>query len=189
MTHLPAGGLLSNYPSQHVPTCTHNQTFISSHPHQIAAASQQGSIRNWGPEQIGILVPSTQYFGYPRITHLTHPTRVQGQAPPAQVATASGGYECAWLVRNLRCGGQFATFAELVVHLGQAHEARGTAQKLLICQWDDGGGPCLSTFRRDNVQRHIRSHFRIRKFCEACGKSYSRADSLKKHVKNYHLGR
>ncbi|KIJ08046.1 hypothetical protein PAXINDRAFT_18784 [Paxillus involutus ATCC 200175] len=120
------------------------------------------------------------------MNHVDGTTLTYGHPPPAQPPAAATGYQCAWLEKQSRCGEWFPTLAELVVHLGEIHEACGTANKPLVCQWDIGGSPCNAKFRRDNFKCHIQTHFGIADVCEDCGKSYSRLDTLKKHVKKYH---
>ncbi|KAF9222366.1 hypothetical protein BS17DRAFT_783605 [Gyrodon lividus] len=109
-----------------------------------------------------------------------------GNAPQVGVTTAASSHQCAWLVDGRRCGEQFFTLQDLVIHLGGTHDARGSAERLLMCEWDTGHGVCRATFRRDNLKRHIESHFDIKHLCDDCGKVYSRPDTLKNHVKRHH---
>ncbi|KAF8845892.1 hypothetical protein BDN67DRAFT_108 [Paxillus ammoniavirescens] len=173
------GGPRTSY--HHV--ATQGSTCTPCHPHQITpvTGSQQG-FNNWGPDMITFLARD---YGNPGMDHQDGTMLTYGDAPPAQPATTAG-YKCVWIVKQSQCGEWFSTLAELVVHLGGTHDARGTANRPLICQWDIGRGPCNAEFRRDNLKRHIQTHFGIVNVCEDCGKPYSRADTLKKHVKNHH---
>ncbi|KIJ10042.1 hypothetical protein PAXINDRAFT_16892 [Paxillus involutus ATCC 200175] len=169
----------------HVAAYTQGGICTPCHSHQIAPASQQEPNHNWVPDQTKMMIPLARDYGYPGMDHEDGTTSTYGDVPPAQPAAATG-YKCAWLVKQSHCGEWFSTLAELVVHLGVTHDARGTANRPLICQWDIERGPCNADFRRDNLKRHIQTHFGIANVCEDCGKSYSRADTLKKHAKNHH---
>ncbi|KAF8845889.1 hypothetical protein BDN67DRAFT_17 [Paxillus ammoniavirescens] len=155
--------------------------------HQIAPAGQQEFNNNWGQESIDLMVSFAQHSGHSGMNHPALATVITNrEALPPQVATASTGHECAWLEEHSRCGERFDTVSELVVHSAVAHDARGTAGRSLTCQWDIGRGPCLAKFRRDHFKRHLESHLGITHLCEHCGKTYSRADSLKNHVNLHH---
>ncbi|KIJ10115.1 hypothetical protein PAXINDRAFT_16865 [Paxillus involutus ATCC 200175] len=178
----------SPYTSQyHFAAFMQTQFCGPSNHHQIAPASRQGFNNNWGPEDIDMMVSWPQHSVYSGMNHPAHATMItNGEALPAQIATASTGYECAWLEKHSRCGKRFDTVSELVTHTAVAHDVRGTAGRSLTCQWDTERGPCLAKFRRDHFKRHLESHLRITHLCEHCGNTYSRSDSLKNHVNQRH---
>ncbi|KAF8840374.1 hypothetical protein BDN67DRAFT_1011561 [Paxillus ammoniavirescens] len=199
----PATG---NQQQQPVPPVT---TWVPRYPpdlnpagpsHQLLPASQDS--HGLGLPQLDPLRPShaarqgteldmtesfAQHSGHSGMNQPALPTMItNGDALPTQVATTSTGYGCAWLGKHARCGERFDTVSELVTHTAVAHDARGTAGRLLICQWDGERGPCLAGFRRDHFKRHLESHLGIKHLCGHCGKTYSRADSLKNHVDLHH---
>ncbi|KAN0081609.1 hypothetical protein V8E55_009233 [Tylopilus felleus] len=107
-----------------------------------------------------------------------------GSAP----TTDNDHYVCKWLVSGIPCHQGFPNFNELMLHMRNAHDVRGTADRKLDCGWFTSGGACGKNYRRDGFRRHIGTHVRDSVPCTEpkCDKTFSRSDSMRAHVKKRH---
>ena len=97
-------------------------------------------------------------------------------------------HQCAWLVGAGPCGRRFVSFDKLITHLGDEHDAKGYSHRKLVCHWLTRMGPCKKDCRRHGIRRHIATHLKLSVDCDHCEKSYSRADTLRAHIKKKHAG-
>ena len=99
--------------------------------------------------------------------------------------------ECCWRVNDHRCG-RVLPEASIRAHLATDHDACGADTRRLICMWinlTNDGSPsvCGSSFRRDNLNRHMAIHLGASKHeCYICKRIYSRADTLRCHYRKVH---
>ncbi|KAF8420747.1 hypothetical protein L210DRAFT_3574187 [Boletus edulis BED1] len=73
-----------------------------------------------------------------------------------------------------------------MVHLGEAHDVQGSADRRMHCYWWTNRGFCGKICRRDGMRRHIGTHVGCSFSCTECGKSFSRKDSMRAHAKKQH---
>ncbi|KAF9235344.1 hypothetical protein BU15DRAFT_78093 [Melanogaster broomeanus] len=127
-------------PSQNA-TYTNSSDLVfwqTGHPTQLSddhtANVHEGFNTIWGPDHANSLVYNAHHPAS-RMMHLAQaPIATHGSAP-AGFATAESEYECAWRVKGSRCREQCHTLQDLLVHLAEAHGARGAANKKLVCEW------------------------------------------------------
>lgn len=102
-------------------------------------------------------------------------------ASPRVAATTvnSGNYRCQWLSCEQAC----EDLDELMLHMGSLHDMRGPAERLLVCHWMTEGRICGGDYRRSAFRRHMRTHLHLRHVCITCGKTFSRADTLRSHAR------
>ena len=99
--------------------------------------------------------------------------------------------ECRWLRQDGRgpCGQKFSDRMEVVKHLNHVHGVNGSAKRNITCHWlpRSASSVCGRHLKRSNVSRHVNVHFGQTISCPylGCTKSYSRHDSLKKHMKTH----
>lgn len=97
--------------------------------------------------------------------------------------------ECRWLRRDGKgpCGQRFSSRMQVVKHLNHSHGVNGSARRDITCRWLPRSAPsvCGRHLKRRNVSRHVDVHFGQTISCPhlGCKKSYSRSDSLNKHMK------
>jgi len=103
-------------------------------------------------------------------------------------AMSNSANQCQWLIAGLPCGQHFTTFDNLIAHLGREHDVQGPAGRKLVCQWGTYRGSCGNQYRRDAYRRHVATHLNHSFSCTVkdCNKSYSRADTLRSHMKKTH---
>ena len=100
-------------------------------------------------------------------------------------------FECRWLQQNGRnpCGERFSDKRELVRHLNCVHGVNGSATRVITCRWlpHHASSVCGRPLKRCNFPRHVDVHFGCTIACPylGCGKTYSRQDSLKIHMKTH----
>jgi len=95
-------------------------------------------------------------------------------------------FQCMWFTGVAPCGEGFANLDDLFTHLGISHCVHGPANLRLNCFWlTNEGHLCGNDLRRDGFRRHISIHLGLRAACEVCGNSYSRADTLRRHLKEH----
>ena len=94
--------------------------------------------------------------------------------------------QCKWLTSGILCNQDFDNFDHLMDHLGRVHGVRGSAAEMLVCQWLADREHCGKTYRRDGFRRHIGTHVGRSVSCPACGKVYSRNDSMSAHWRKEH---
>lgn len=104
------------------------------------------------------------------------------------VMTYNDRYQCNWLVADMPCGHIFTTFSNLIVHLGHAHDVRGSADRKLVCHWLTNNRSCGMVHRRDSFRRHISTHLSSSILCSECDRRFSRRDVLRAHIKRNHPG-
>jgi len=117
------------------------------------------------------------------------------QPPDINDATHSpseeDSFECRWLQQDGKspCGQRFPDRMEVVKHLNHVHGVNGTAKCKITCRWlpRNTSGVCNRQIRRSSVSRHVNIHLGQTFSCSylGCRKSYSRRDSLKKHMKTH----
>ena len=101
-------------------------------------------------------------------------------------------YLCSWNPQgsNAECDYVAPDRSALLRHLGTTHQVSGAADTPVICRLIDStkGSACEASIKRGNFPRHVDTHYPVRHHCHYCpaGTSFSRKDSLKKHVKNKH---
>ncbi|KAG9312295.1 hypothetical protein JVU11DRAFT_7605 [Chiua virens] len=152
---------------------------------------------NWGPTQehlflqhatqmTGVGGPSTT--GWDPQVHHNSDTADYGlwlfsrQAAPLD----THHYQCLWGTNGIICSHVAIDFDELMLHLGRVHDVQGTAARKIDCQWLTERGICGMQYRRDGFRRHIGTHLGLSVPCIHCGKSFSREDSLRAHIKKCH---
>ena len=88
---------------------------------------------------------------------------------------------CLWTdAHGLRCN-EFFYGNNLSAHMQNVHNIHGPDNLRLNCLWKDCGIP----LDKEYLSRHIEEkHLGIGHPCSACGKTYSRKDTLSKHKKN-----
>ncbi|KIJ08824.1 hypothetical protein PAXINDRAFT_18059 [Paxillus involutus ATCC 200175] len=110
----------------------------------------------------------------PSITSDMHPTTpdVPAPAPPVQalLCRLTGGATCTQPLY-----GTMSSIREHIRMHGHKHSRRSTVQ----CPWTG----CRDQLQWANMMRHIRSiHMGIRLQCWACGKFFTRAKALERHI-------
>ncbi|KAG8220494.1 hypothetical protein J3R82DRAFT_3191 [Butyriboletus roseoflavus] len=101
-------------------------------------------------------------------------------------AISSAGFPCRWCTGDIPCTQAFLEFDDLIVHLRQAHDVQGKADRKLDCQWLMNTGYCgKKQLRRDGFKRHIATHIGLSVTCTECNKSFSREDTLREHKKDH----
>ncbi|KAF8132007.1 hypothetical protein EV363DRAFT_1131120, partial [Boletus edulis] len=136
---------------------------------------QGGFNTNWGPAQ------QQQFF------YNVHQTAGGGSSTAGTAAqTNNVGHRCQWLTGDTVCNQVFATFDDLMVHLGRVHDMRGSADREMRCQWWTTRGCCGKKCRRDGMRRHTGTHIGCSFSCTECGKPFSRRDSMRAHAKKQH---
>ncbi|KIJ66141.1 hypothetical protein HYDPIDRAFT_110314 [Hydnomerulius pinastri MD-312] len=176
---LPPADGLAQYP--HYPP--------SQFHHDLEADNSQGYLNSWSEYDMRNFLSHVRESSGPNHLGLVGPGELVGGAAPKETPVAEHPYECSWIDNAACCGQRFPTLDALLVHLGAAHDARGSADRRLVCQCAISRGetvmPCGADFRRDNLKRHIETHLAIKVACPDCHVIYSRSDTLKKHMKTH----
>lgn len=101
-------------------------------------------------------------------------------------------YVCSWHQHgsDALCSHVAPDRSAFLRHLGELHQVSGASDGTIICQLLDSkmGSTCKTPIMRGNFPRHVDTHYRIRYQCQYCpaGKSFSRQDSWKKHIRTKH---
>lgn len=107
---------------------------------------------------------------------------------------SEGNFECRWLRQGGRipCGQRFSDRMKVIKHLNHVHGVNGSARRDITCRWlpHHTLSVCGQRLKRCNVSRHVNVHLGQVLPCPypGCGKSYSRRDSLNKHMKKHSDG-
>ncbi|KIM60864.1 hypothetical protein SCLCIDRAFT_1216379 [Scleroderma citrinum Foug A] len=102
--------------------------------------------------------------------------------------------ECCWLGQDGKspCGQKFSDRMKVLKHLNHVHGVNGSARRDITCRWlpRSASSVCGRHLKRSNVSRHVDVHLGQTILCPylGCGKSYSRGDSLRKHMKAHSGG-
>ena len=162
--------------------------FIFAIQHFIPVEMQKGNLQAQQAAIADIPVnsppaPSTQ--GYQQ--QLYHqPLNAATNFPPGE-----NDFECRWLQQygGNPCGQRFSDKRELVMHLNRVHGVNGSATRVITCRWlpHPTLTVCNRLLKRCSFSRHVDVHFRHSIACpyQGCGKTYSRRDSLKIHMKTH----
>ena len=113
---------------------------------------------------------------------------------PTTGAIRSGNlfYQCSWELpgSNTQCGHVAPNRLALLRHLGKKHQVAGGAGASIICRLVDSttSSVCGAPVKRGNFPRHLDTHYLVRFHCPHCptGTSFSRQDTLNKHVEDKH---
>ncbi|KAI9571079.1 hypothetical protein HD554DRAFT_2078125 [Boletus coccyginus] len=144
-------------------------------PAEIPAYPNCGYNTHWGLEQEQVLL------------HNANKMTVAGPSAAGVVSTANNdGCQCKWSPGGIPCNQVLADFDGLMGHVGHAHGVQGPAARKLVCQWMTDRGSCGKEYRRDGFRRHVGTHVGLSVPCTECGKSFSRSDSMRAHVKKDH---
>ncbi|KAH0829001.1 hypothetical protein J3R83DRAFT_2450 [Lanmaoa asiatica] len=101
-------------------------------------------------------------------------------------------YSCSWPRQGLEteCDHVAPDRSAFLRHLGDAHQVSGASDETITCQLLDfkTGSACRKSIKRGNFPRHTDTHYPLRYQCRYCpaGKSFSREDSWKKHIRTMH---
>lgn len=101
-------------------------------------------------------------------------------------------YQCSWHPHDSGawCHRAVPDRPAFLRHLGRSHQVSGDPDAKIICRLLDPktGSVCNMPVKRGNFPRHVDIHYPLRYHCAYCptGKSFSRQDSWKKHMRNKH---
>ncbi|KAF8557837.1 hypothetical protein OG21DRAFT_131256 [Imleria badia] len=101
-------------------------------------------------------------------------------------------YPCSWILHNsgVHCDHVATDRAAFLRHLREKHHVSGDPGTTIICQLLNSslGSACNTPIKRENFPRHVDTHYSVRYYCQYCldGKSFSRQDSWKKHIRSKH---
>jgi hypothetical protein len=89
-------------------------------------------------------------------------------------------FQCFWVGdHGLHCNELFYGY-NLSAHLREVHHIHGADKAPVYCLWDG----CSLGLKKESLSRHVEErHLCIAHPCNICGKSYSRRDTLSKHIK------
>lgn len=106
--------------------------------------------------------------------------------PSSRQPRSSSRTPCCW---GGFCGTKLDTLpiAAISHHLKEAHIDRNAwdGRARVVCQWSSGGSPCGMEMYYDNIGKHIAAvHLGSTALsCPYCDKTFSRGDSLCRHVR------
>ena len=101
-------------------------------------------------------------------------------------------YRCPWYLpgSDTQCDHVAPNKSALLRHLGKKHQVTGGAGAPIICHLVDSttDSVCGASVKRGSFSRHLDTHYLVRFHCFHCptGTSFSRQDTLNKHVKDKH---
>ncbi|KAJ8584900.1 hypothetical protein M405DRAFT_884094 [Rhizopogon salebrosus TDB-379] len=99
---------------------------------------------------------------------------------PAHTHDLNEIFQCLWDGHyGLHCNDLFCGH-NLSAHLREVHHIHGADKTPLYCLWNG----CGLVLNKESLSRHVEErHLGIAYRCDTCGKSYSRRDTLNKHMK------
>ena len=125
--------------------------------------------------------------------HLPSPEGPHVHTPTTTtIQSGSQFYQCSCGLpgSNTQCGHIAPNRLALLRHLGKEHQVAGGAGAPIICRLIDytTGSVCGAPVKRGNFPRHFDIHYPVRFPCLHCpaGTSFSRKDTLSKHVRDNH---
>jgi hypothetical protein len=113
------------------------------------------------------------------------------QAIPT-ISSARQSYLCSWCHQgsDVQCDHSSPTRLALLRHLSVKHQVSGGPKVKITCRLLDPmtGSVCNKPVKRRNIARHVDTHYPVRYPCQYCpaGTSFSRQDSLNKHIRDKH---
>lgn len=184
---------------------TESETIIIS---DLAPASELASnpLINQETELEVLMEITHQLEEYPTNDNQTNPiptfpipgTSANSQPPSPNdpwipmICSGQQSYQCSWHLHDsgVRCEHVAPDRPAFLHHLGEKHQVSGDPGTRITCQLLDPktGSACQKPRKRGNFPRHVDTHYPVRYYCQHCptGKSFSRKDSWKKHIRNKH---
>ena len=100
-------------------------------------------------------------------------------------------YQCSWhLHSSVQCDHIAPDRPAFLRHLAEKHQVSGDSGAMIICRLLDSkmGSACNMPRKRGSFPRHVDIHYPLRYHCQYCpaGKSFSRRDTWRKHIRRMH---
>ena len=105
---------------------------------------------------------------------------------------AHQSYVCSWKHQgsDTQCNHVAPNRSAFLRHLGEIHQVSGAPDVSIVCHLLDSkiASACNTLIQRGSFPRHVDTHYPVRYQCQHCtaGKSFSRQDSWRKHIRTVH---